>query len=69
MNIADQASLVSIEAQMAHLQQVLRRLPGTQFLPPAERAATLAARSEMAREVEELAREAHRLERARRRDN
>jgi hypothetical protein len=64
MRAADEASLASIVAQIRHLHEDLRRLPIPQFLPPAERGATIDAMVEMIGELEALTREVGRLIRA-----
>jgi hypothetical protein len=66
MSIEDHASLVSIRAQITHLEDALRRLPAPQLVPSAERESAIAAMVELAREMHEFGREARRLARQRR---
>jgi hypothetical protein len=63
MNSEDQASLMSIQAQMAHLLAMQRRLPAPRLVPAEDRPAAIDAMLEIGVEIRDLAREARRLER------
>jgi hypothetical protein len=61
--------LVSIGAQIGHLETAMRGLQAPLWRTPAERTAILDAMLELAGEIEELRREERRLERALRADD
>jgi hypothetical protein len=62
MNVVEQASLVSIRAQIARLEAELRVLRSVRWRTPAGRAAILNAMLEISGAVDVLTREARRLE-------